>query len=288
MRLLKLFSISTILFVACKNNNLVVDKDIKVPPYARFVKSDTPTLYLFKDQPNKIMIPFSLTAVSNVDRDVLFVPGSKVSLFGQLYYFPKTFTVAANKLTDSLPLTGDYYSFSDPSNTDTIKISISSDATIPAAGIYNTYNVLLKRNCTLSDTSDFRYLNGSYPVVSESKNLTLIDPVIYTSPVVVSNYTRFDLDSAYFNLSNFLNKSDFTLTVKFKLGNRNLKVVAATYDDLAEGFTYEIRPTTFTNNFDVCLGIAKIPLQLRKYPIGTIPVPAWPSRKEYELKISKH
>ncbi len=287
MRILKLLAIASVLFAACKNNNYIVDQDVRVPSYARFMKSDTPRMVVAKLTPTQIYIPFSITGVSSTNKDVMFTSSSRSAVYGAQYTFPQTHTVAAGNLVDSIPFSGDYNAFTDPSNSDTVKITISNQGSIPGCAMNNTYNVILSRACTSSDTADFHYINGSYPKVSEVKNVTSIDPISYTSPVTISNYTRFGLDSASFTLTNFLNKG-IVLTVKMKVSNRYLKVVPRTYDDVAEGYTYEIRSTNFTRTFDVCAGTANLPVQVRKYPIGTTPSPTWPSSKEYEILISKH
>lgn len=289
MRLLKLLSVTIVLFVACKDNNLVVDKNVKVPPYARFIKSDTPRLTVYKSLPNKIMIPFSVTAVSDFGKDVWFEPTSRTATFGQQFYFPKTFTIGANNLVDSLPFTADYNGFTDPSNTDTVKITVSKDGSIPGCAMNNTYNVILKRDCSSTDTADFKYLNGIYPNITDAMPLATIGTITYSHPIVISNYARYGVDSASFTLNNFLDKN-VSIIVKFRVigsGARNLKVVSQTFDDATEGYTYEIKAPSFTRTFNVCDGTVNLPLQIRKYPIGTIPSGANPL-KNYEIKLSKH
>ncbi|MBN8833074.1 MAG: hypothetical protein ABS68_11165 [Niastella sp. SCN 39-18] len=131
--ILAFFSIS---LVACKKENLSIDKDPLVPrEVARFVLArltDSTKTFFIPANNGDYKIPVGFTTVSNEDRKITFSYTSTDATAGVQYQAPASVTIPAGKALDTLRLTGLFGGFSSASQIDTVVIRITDQGAAPS------------------------------------------------------------------------------------------------------------------------------------------------------------
>lgn len=140
-------SLILISLIACKKNNLVIDKEITPPSFARFSTisaSDTIKTYTVTSANDPFKLPIGITTVSNTDRTIQLAYTSNTAVKGTQYSSPETFVIPAGKAVDTLIFRGIYSGFSSTTSRDTVKISILG-GDVPASAYKSKYYVIMKK-----------------------------------------------------------------------------------------------------------------------------------------------
>jgi hypothetical protein len=145
--------LGTAMFIfACKKNNLVVDKNIVAPAYAKFntIKdADTIGSYYIKSSNDPFKLPIGVTNVSNKDRTVNFVYTSTNAAQGVQYNAPTSLVIKAGQALDSLTISGLFSGYPSSSRKDTLRIAIS-DGEIPASAYKSVYKLIMRKYCNVN------------------------------------------------------------------------------------------------------------------------------------------
>ncbi|MEJ7589223.1 MAG: hypothetical protein WKI04_16835 [Ferruginibacter sp.] len=164
---ISIFSLSLICMVSCKKNNLIVDKDVTAPAFAKFntIKdADTIGTYYIRSTNDPFKLPVGVTNVSNTDRTIQFTYSS-TAVQGTQYNAPASIVIKAGETLDSLPISGLFAGYPSSSRRDTVIITISG-GDVPASAYKSKYKLILRKYCEVS-LADFYgdYLNtmdGTY------------------------------------------------------------------------------------------------------------------------------
>jgi hypothetical protein len=160
--------LSTVILIACKKNNVSVDKDYIQPQTAsEFLLDDLgmPQHYSVQDKGPKFAIPVGFTNLSTSDRTIYFTYTSRTGATkGVEYFAPDSVVVKAGKSLDSLRIGGDYAFYSSSAKIDTIGIKISGGNFKP---VYKKDSITLEveRYCEI----DFLNIEGPF---DETRYLT--------------------------------------------------------------------------------------------------------------------
>ncbi|MEO5891993.1 MAG: hypothetical protein ABIQ31_17230 [Ferruginibacter sp.] len=136
--------------VSCKKNNLVVDKEVIAPAYAKFntVKdADTIGTYYIKSDNTPFKLPVGVTNVSGADRTIQFTYTGTAAA-GTQYTAPASIVIKAGQTLDSLTISGLFAGYSSSTRKDTLIISISG-GDVPASAYKGVYRLVLRKYCTV-------------------------------------------------------------------------------------------------------------------------------------------
>jgi len=211
--ILALFSIS---LVACKKENLSIDKDPLIPrEVARFVLprlTDSTKTFFIPTNNGDYKIPVGFTTVSDVDRKISFSYTSADATAGVQYQAPSEITIPAGKALDTLRLTGLFGGFSSASQIDTVVIRITDigDAASTPYILPTKITIYLRQFCDESSPV-LSMFTGTYAHTNELFGTGAYGPYVTTmaAPVPLTATT------AKISLSNIYDTGwgpiDFTL-----------------------------------------------------------------------------
>lgn len=213
--------------VACKKNNIAVDKDVTPPEAARFVVSGSVYSYYIQDLAagSFYKIPVGITNVSNVDRKIQFTYASPTGAAnGTQYKAPQTVTIPAGKALDSLVVQGLFAGYP-TGRKDTLNIKISGGDGFVAPNAYSTSIALIMQkycNVVLADLqgnySNTRETNSSGgspygPYVSDV-TLKAIAGSSTTASVVFGNFWDSGIDAA--GTIDWSDPANFKVTIPYQ------------------------------------------------------------------------
>jgi hypothetical protein len=153
-------------FVSCKKNNLVIDKEVIAPAYAKFNTTqltDTMGTYYIKSSNDPFKLPVGVTNVSNADRTIQFTyTGTAVQ--GTQFTAPASIVIKAGEALDSLTISGLFAGYPSSDRKDTVTIAISG-GDVPASAYKGKYYLILRKYCDvilpdLYGDYDFCWDNG--------------------------------------------------------------------------------------------------------------------------------
>lgn len=158
-----------LLFISCKKNNLVIDKDVTPPSYVKFnvrTAADTASTYYIKSDNTPFKIPIGITTVSDKDRTIQLCYTSATATAGVQYNAPATIVIPAGKALDSLSIQGLFAGYSLASRIDVLYIKICG-GDVPANAYWVTYKLTMRKYCDVTLSSFYGAYtraidNGSY------------------------------------------------------------------------------------------------------------------------------
>ena len=189
---------------ACKKNNLVVDKNLTPPPFAKFnvrQAADTAGTYYIASTGASFKIPVGFTTVSDKDRTIQLCYSSKTAAAGTQYNAPATFTIPAGKAVDSLAIQGLFAGYPTSARIDTLYIKICG-GDVPASAYWSTYRLILRKYCDVVPAN----LTGDYTHSTDTYNGSASTKPNYTANV--SNWTPLTATSASVVIKNLGATSD--------------------------------------------------------------------------------
>jgi hypothetical protein len=227
--------------ISCKKNNLVVDKDITPPAYAKFnvrTDADTASTYYIKSDNATFKIPIGVTTVSDKDRTIQLCYTSSTAMAGTQYTAPATVVIPAGKVVDTLVIQGMFAGYPLSSRKDLLTIKICG-GDVPANAYWSTYYLTLRKYCdvifpdlTGDYNSTMEYLNdGSFnygPYSTAVINLTSTGPTTGSGDFV--NLFDYGWNNIHFTM-------DWTDPSNFKI-NVPLQATGATYTATNGNYAY--------------------------------------------------
>lgn len=239
---------------SCQENNLVVDKDVVPPAYAKFnvIKpADTIATYYIRNGGAPFKIPVGLTNVSDKPRTIQFSYTSTAAA-GVQYSAPTTLVIPAGQALDSLSVQGLFAGYPLASRRDTLIIRISG-GDVPASPYWSTFRLIMRKYCDVSLAAFAGNYNnaidngnyGPYPMAitpGSSSGTTgtitvsnLWDPGVPVTTTVTLDWTdpaNFKMtipDQVYFGAANWwiqgtstgtFSSCDQTFTFRYRLYNK--------------------------------------------------------------------
>ncbi len=144
-----IFGMSLFYLGACKKNNLVVDKEVIPPSYAKFstIKdADSIGTYYIKSSNAPFKLPIGVTDVTSADRTVKFTYTSSTAVQGVQYNGPASVVIKAGQALDSLSIAGLFAGYPVSSRKDTVTIAIEG-GDVPASAYKGKYKLILRKYC---------------------------------------------------------------------------------------------------------------------------------------------
>lgn len=172
--------------VACKKNNMVVDKDPIIPPEAaRFIVSPPSSnnyySYFIQQNPapgSQYVLPIGVTTVSNSERKIKLTYTSLRAVAGVQYTAPTEITIPAGQTTANLNFQGLFAGYAG-GRKDTVKIKITSaDGFVKPNAYRDSVMLIVQQYCPvvlndLAGNYTKTYENGTYgPYTTSLTNLT--------------------------------------------------------------------------------------------------------------------
>lgn len=246
--------------VACKKNNLVVDKDpLVVPEAARFINypgaSNNYYSYFIQENPAPGSIFNQLigaTTVSGTDRKVKLTYSSLRATAGVQYTGPAELTIPAGATTVNLPFQGLFAGYP-TGRKDTVKIKITSaDGFIKPNAYKDSIMLIMQKYCTVVLAN----LSGDYDNTIEYSSSGAVSWGPYTT--VVKNVTSTGATTAEADIENIYDyggqvhaKFDWTDPANFKvtIAEQNTGAIV-----VSGGTPYQlwIRTNGSTSTFSSC------------------------------------
>ncbi|MBI1343933.1 MAG: hypothetical protein GC171_13450 [Terrimonas sp.] len=168
---------SILSLASCKKNNLVVDKDVTPPSFAKFNTSATSGTYYIKSTNNTYRLPIGFTTVSDKDRTInISYESSTGAAAGVQYNAPSSFVMPAGKALDTLTISGLYSGYPSSTRIDILKITLT-DGDVPANDYNKVFTLTMRKYCdvvlaNLAGDYTLTYENGSYgPYTSTISNI---------------------------------------------------------------------------------------------------------------------
>ncbi|MGV3530682.1 MAG: hypothetical protein ACO1OO_17395 [Flavisolibacter sp.] len=158
--------IASLVFVACQKNNLVIDKDVVPPSYAKFntiAAGDTIGRYLLRSVGNTFKLPIGVTTVSDHPRTINLSYSSNTAAQGQQYEAPTSITIPAGQAVDTLTIKGLLAGYASSSRVDTLKITITEGDGVKASPYKQNYYVIMRKYCDV----DLNAFLGDYNNTNE-------------------------------------------------------------------------------------------------------------------------
>lgn len=205
---------------SCKKNNVVVDKNITAPPFAKFntiLAADTIATYYIKSSNAPYKLPIGVTNVSDKDRVIQLSYTSSTAVQGTQYNAPASITIHAGQALDSLTFSGLFAGFTS-SRIDTVLITITG-GDVQASSYKNRYKLILRKYCDVVLTN----LAGTYTNTNEYTSsgafsygpyTTALTNVVQTGPTTATASLVNLYDDAWNDISCTL---DWTLPSNFKV-----------------------------------------------------------------------
>lgn len=164
---------------SCKKNNLVIDKEVIPPAFAKFntlQPGDTITTHYIRSNNAPLVLPVGITNVSDQPRVINFSYSSRNAVQGTQYNAPTSITIPAGKALDSLVVTGLFAGYTS-TRVDTVTITITGGDGLTASSYKSRYHVILRKYCdvVLANLGGayVRTFEGTYgPYTSSVTNLT--------------------------------------------------------------------------------------------------------------------
>ncbi|MFT3846627.1 MAG: hypothetical protein QM725_16325 [Lacibacter sp.] len=143
---------------SCSKNNMVVDKEVVPPSFAKFNTSTLIGTYYIRSTNTPYKLPIGVTTVSDKDRVITLSYASPTgAAAGTHYNAPATITIPAGKTIDTLAVTGLYSGYPVSSRIDSLKITVGG-GDVPKNDYNNTYTILMRKYCDVVLSS----LMGAY------------------------------------------------------------------------------------------------------------------------------
>jgi hypothetical protein len=252
-----LFAGLTVLVVAaCKKNNVVVEKDVIAPTYAKFntiLATDTIATYYITSSNAPYKLPIGITNVSTQDRVVQFTYTSTTAVQGSQYNAPASITIPAGKALDTLVVSGLFAGFPSASRVDTVVITISGTE-VPANSYKGRYTLILRKYCdvTLAGIAGAytRTFEGTYgPYTSSVINLVSSSSTSATGTLTNVYDSGITATGVIFN---WASPANFIVTIP----EQNTGIIAS-------GYQMWIRTSTGTGNtFSSCSSTITLKIDL--------------------------
>lgn len=255
-----LASVLVVLFIAsCKKDNMIVDKDpVSVSAAGFNLQAFTINYFLKPTGTDPLMIPVNVTDVSNMDRNVgLTFTSTSGAANGTHYTAASSVLVKANKLGDSLKITGNYAPYA-TGRVDTVKIKVTPNNFL---GLYgkDSINLIIQRYCDVELDSLMRSYDStneytsagafSYGPYSTSVNSLALN----TSTSANGNFANL-YDDGWSDINfdiDWTNPAKFTVTIPLQptgKANTNVRTSAATATKYS---TFSSCDKTFTLYIDI-------------------------------------
>jgi hypothetical protein len=144
-----LFGMSLFFIGSCSKNNLVIDKEISAPAFAKFstIKdADSIGTYYIKSTNDPFKLPIGVTNVTNTDRTIKFSYTSSTAVMGAQYNAPSSVVIKAGQALDSLTISGLFSGYPLSTRKDTVTIAIEG-GDVPANAYKGKYKLILRKYC---------------------------------------------------------------------------------------------------------------------------------------------
>ena len=172
---------------SCKKNNLVIDKLITPPDFAKFnvrTPADTAATYYIKSDNTPFKIPIGVTTVSDKDRTIQLCYTSATAVAGVQYNAPATIVIPAGKALDSLSISGLFTGYPSSSRQDILYIKICG-GDVPASDYWATYKLTLRKYCDVTLSSFY----GLYTKTIDNGNYGPYKMTVVTGSAVATSPT---------------------------------------------------------------------------------------------------
>lgn len=202
---------------SCSKNNMVVDKDVVPPSFAKFNTSTLIGTYYIRSTNTPYKLPIGVTTVSDKDRVISLSYASPTgAAAGTHYNAPATITIPAGKTIDTLAVTGLYSGYPVSSRIDSLKITVGG-GDVPKNDYNNTYTILLRKYCDVVLAT----LAGNYTRCIDNGNygpypMTVTSPTTIgatTGSVVVTNLWDLGVPTSTTVNLDWTNPASFTATI---------------------------------------------------------------------------
>ncbi len=162
--IIKILSILAVVgvFYGCSNKD---PYDIILPPELASFSSGTSSVFGVPNDPNAVVkIPVGFTTVSDKDRQIQFTITTPDAAKADFTVLNNPITIKAGAASDSLIIKGNYNSFTNSDDVDSVYISINASNGVKPASFNNSYKLALRRFCP-TNVADF---SGNFVVVSDA------------------------------------------------------------------------------------------------------------------------
>ncbi|GEM_PF-3514682 len=162
--LIKIFSVLAIVgvFSGCSNKD---PYDVIVPPQLASFSAGSSSVFGVPSDPNATFkIPVGFTTVSDKDRQIQFTITTPDAAKADFTVLNNPITIKAGAAADSLIIKGNYNSFANSDDIDSVYISINATADVKPASFNNSYKLAMRRFCP-TNVADFA---GNFVVVADA------------------------------------------------------------------------------------------------------------------------
>lgn len=265
---------ASVLFLSCKKNNLVIDKDVTPPTFVKFntiLPGDTIASYYITDNSAPVILPIGVTTVSNQDRVVPITYTSATAVQGQQFDAPNSVTIKAGEATTTLAIQGLASGYPVSTKIDTLTITVGG-GDMPTSAYRSKYKLILRKYCEVTiddfigiyDNTREDWGGSTYgPYTTAVSSITPISDTKAT--IVVENIYNFGWGPITFELD-WADPANFTVTpVPQSSGIAD----AGTIDSDYSGYEVQVRafsgqPGTFSS----CEGTITLRMQLGVAGLG--------------------
>jgi hypothetical protein len=238
------------LFVSCKKNNLVVDKDVVAPAFAKFntiQTNDTMATYYVRSTNDVYKLPVGVTSVSNVDRTIQFTY-TGTAVMGTQFNAPASIVIKAGAALDSLTISGLFSGYPSSDRIDTIKIAIAG-GDVTANAYKSKYYLILRKSCNVN-LPDFY---GAYDNSLDNPG-TSDEYGPYSTEVVAGSFVSTGPASGTLQISNVWDYGGNDITVNLDWSDPNPSNFKLTIPDqkYKTSAGWWIKGTTAAGTFSSC------------------------------------
>ena len=248
--------------ISCKKNNLVIDKDIVPPSFAKFnVRSaaDTAGTYYVRSTNTPFKIPIGVTTVSDKDRTIQLCYTSSSAAAGVQYNAPASIVIPAGKALDSLSIQGLFAGYPLSSRIDILYIKICG-GDVPASAYWSTYKLTIRKYCDVVLAS----LGGNYTANEYSASGGFSYGPYVSGVVNLTSTGATTASGAFVNLYDYgWNNINFTMEwtdpANFKI---TIPLQATGVTNAGGNYSYVRSTAGKTNTFSACEQTFSISLDL--------------------------
>jgi len=262
------------LFISCKKNNLIIDKDVTPPAFVKFntiLPGDTTSTYYITDNSAPVVLPIGVTTVSNQDRVIPVTYTSKGAVQGQQFDGPNSVTIKAGEATTTLAIQGLVSGYPVSTKIDTLVITVGG-SDVPSSAYRSKYKLILRKYCEVTiddfigiyDNTREDWGGSKYgPYTTAVSSITPISDTKAT--IVVENIYDFGWGPITFELD-WADPANFTVTpVAQSSGIAN----AGTIDSDYAGYEVQVRPFSGQpGTFSSCENTITLRMQLGVAGLG--------------------
>lgn len=207
-------------FMSCKKNNLVVDKEIVAPAFAKFStikEADSIGTYYIKSDNGVFKLPIGVTDVANVDRTIRFTY-TGTAVMGTQFNAPESVVIKAGTALDSLTISGLFSGYPLSSRKDTVTIAISG-GDVPASAYKGKYKLILRKYCDVIPADFYgKYTkaidNGSYgPYTMSVVTGSFVSTSTTTGTIQISNLWDYGAPTTVTVTLDWTDPANFKVTI---------------------------------------------------------------------------